>query len=143
MGTIKQFEDLEIWQMARKVCKRIYEILESKKDFRDFGLKTQVYNSSGSIMDNTAEGFERNGRKEFIQFLSYAKGSAGELRSQLYRLSDKEVLTQDEFNEIYTDVKNLSGKISNFINYLKNTEYKGIKFSEPEMEYLSVTNLEL
>jgi four helix bundle protein len=142
MATIKSFEDIEAWQLARKLCKKIHEIFEAKKDFKDFGLKTQMYNSSGSIMDNIAEGFERNGKNEFRQFLSIAKGSAGELRSQNYRLLDKNVIIEIEFNEIKLDIETVSKKISNLMSYLKETDYKGTKFSEPEVEYLVGKNLE-
>ena len=142
MATIKSFEDIEAWQLARKLCKKIHEIFESKKEFKDFGLKTQMYNSSGSIMDNIAEGFEKNKKNEFRQFLSIAKGSGGELRSQNYRLFDKNVITEIEFNEIKLDVETVSKKISNLMSYLKETDYKGTKFSEPEVEYLVGKNLE-
>ena len=143
MATINKFEDMEAWQLARKLCKRIHELFESKKDFKDFGLKTQMYNSSGSIMDNIAGGFERNGKNELRQFLSIAKGSAGELRSQNYRLLDKNVISEIEFNEVKLEIETISKKISNLMSYLKETEYKGTKFAEPEVEYLLGMNLEL
>ena len=142
MATISRFEDLEIWQLARKICKKLHVILEAKKEFKDYGLKTQIFNSSGSCMDNIAEGFERNGRKEFKQFLSIAKGSAGEVRSQLYRLHDSNALTQLEFDELYSDTISMSKKISSFIDYLKKSELKGTKFCEPEVEYQVLENLE-
>ena len=115
MATIKRFEDLEFWQLAREICKKINQYFESNDKFRDYGLKNQIYNSSGSIMDNIAEGFERNGNKEFRQFLSIAKASAGESRSQLYRLKDKEAIKENQFNELYNDLLNLSKQISGFI----------------------------
>ncbi len=65
--------------------------------FKDFGLRDQINRASGSIMDNIAEGFERGGRKEFIQFLSYAKGSSGEVKSQLYRALDRDTLMKKHF----------------------------------------------
>ena len=141
MATIKRFEDLEFWQLAREICKKINQCLESNDKFRDYGLKNQIYNSSGSIMDNIAEGFERNGNKEFRQFLSIAKASAGECRSQLYRLKDKEAITENQFNELYNDLLNLSKQISGFINYLNATEMKGSKFSESEIEYYPLSKL--
>ncbi len=136
MATIKKFEDLEMWQVAREICKKLNIYIEANDKFRDYGLKNQIYNSSGSAMDNIAEGFERNGNKEFRQFLSIAKASAGECRSQIFRLKDKEAITEDQFNDLYKDLLNLSKQISGFINYINSTEMKGSKFSEPEIEYL-------
>lgn len=83
--TIKRFEDLEIWQQARELCKKIRETAETTTLGKDFSLKDQIFRSSGSVMDNIAEGFERDGKKEFINFLYIAKGSLGETRSQIQR----------------------------------------------------------
>lgn len=141
MATIKKFEDLEMWQVARKICKKLNNYIEGNEKFRDYGLKNQVYNSSGSVMDNIAEGFERNGNKEFRQFLSIAKASAGECRSQVFRLKDKDAITEDQFNELHNDLLNLSKQISGFINYINSTEMKGSKFSEPEIEYYPLTQI--
>jgi four helix bundle protein len=79
-------------------------------------------------MDNIAEGFERDGNLELRQFLSIAKGSAGELRSQIYRLYDHKFINLDQFEKMKMDAENLSGKISNFIGYLNKKDFKGIKF---------------
>ncbi len=129
MSTIKRFEDLEIWKMAREFCKDIYRITNYDKFSKDFSLKGQIRASSGSIMDNIAEGFERSGNKEFVQFLYIAKGSCGESRSQLYRAFDYEYIDQDEFETLRQRAENESKAISGFINYLKQTEMKGSKYT--------------
>jgi len=92
MATIREFEELEIWQEARRLSKEIIEIVKTTELKTDYKLKDQIKGSSGSVMDNIAEGFERDGNLEFRQFLSIAKGSAGESRSQLYRVFDSGIL---------------------------------------------------
>lgn len=130
MATITRFEDLEIWQKARILTKRVF-VLSKKENFsQDFRFRNQILSSSGSIMDNIAEGFERGGNAEFRQFLSIAKGSAGETRSQLYRAFDFEYISSEEFEELLAKYEGLSGKIKNFMTYLQNCEIKGIKFKK-------------
>lgn len=128
MATIKRFEDLEIWQEARRLSKEIILISKQTDLKSDFRLKEQIKSSSGSIMDNIAEGFERNGNLEFRQFLSIAKGSAGETRSQLYRVFDNEYINQEKLDTLILEYERLSGKINNFIIYLNNNDFKGTKF---------------
>ena len=128
MATITKFEDLEIWQEARKLAKEVF-ILSKETDLKtDFRFKEQIKASSGSVMDNIAEGFERNGNLEFRQFLSVAKGSAGETRSQIYRLYDCEYISEEQFKDLKNKYENLSGKIKNFITYLNKKDFKGNKF---------------
>ena len=128
MATITRFEDLEIQKEARRLAKEIHLIAVQTELRSDLKFKNQIKDSSGSVMDNIAEGFERDGNLEFRQFLSIAKGSAGETRSQLYRVFDFEYISEQKFEVLKTDYENLSGKIKNFITYLNKKDFKGNKF---------------
>lgn len=128
MATIKRFEDLEIWQEARNLSKEIINIAKNTELKTDYRLKEQIKSASGSVMDNIAEGFERNGNMEFRQFLSIAKGSAGETRSQIYRLYDNEYINKEKLDFLVSEYEKLSGKINNFIAYLNKNDFKGTKF---------------
>ncbi|MEM6684929.1 MAG: four helix bundle protein [Bacteroidota bacterium] len=132
MATIRQFEDLEIWKLARTLCQDVFELTQTTNLKNDYKLFNQINASSGSIMDNIAEGFERNGNKEFIQFLSIAKASCGETRSQLYRIYDRKYITSDDFEILKTKTLVLSKKISAFINYLSKSNLKGSKYKNKQ-----------
>jgi len=99
MATIEKFEDLEIWQLSRQLCRRVYEFINREPFSKDYKLVNQINSSSGSTMDNIAEGVERGSRNEFIQFLSISKGSAGEVKSQLTRAFDRNYISSIEFEE--------------------------------------------
>jgi len=134
MSTIKRFEDLEIWQEARRLSKEIIRLSKSTDLKSDFKLRDQIKGSSGSVMDNIAEGFERDGNLEFRQFLSIAKASAGESRSQLYRVFDNDYITDEELQELTSAYETLSRRIANFMNYLNKKDFKGNKFKESKLE---------
>ena len=114
--------------MKRLLCQEIYQIIENTNLKNNYRLCNQIDGSSGSIMDNIAEGFERNGNKEFIQFLSIAKASCGETRSQLYRVFDRNFISKDKFENLIEQTETLSKRIGAFINYLSNSEMKGSKY---------------
>ncbi len=132
MAKIQRFEDLEVWQHARTLCNEIFKITE--KFGKDYRFISQITASAGSTMDNIAEGFERDGRKEFIQFLFIAKGSCGETRSQIIRASDFGYISKEEFEKLYDKCRQLSSEISGFIRYLRNTDYTGTKFKPSNSE---------
>jgi four helix bundle protein len=129
MPTITKFEDIEIWQLARKLNREMYPFLQSLIDSRNYELNKQIEKAAGSIMDNVAEGFERDGTREFIQFLAISKGSTGEVRSQLYRALDRNLIDQEQFNKFQTDCNLIGDKIGKFMNYLNNSNIKGKKFA--------------
>ncbi len=128
MAKLEKFEDMEVWQKARKLCNDIYPLTLKGSFATDFKLRDQINGSSGSVMDNIAEGFERDGRIEFRQFLSIAKGSSGEVRSQLCRASDRNHITLNEFEGLKLQAEEISKQLKGFISYLNASEFKGTKF---------------
>ena len=107
MASIKKLEEIISWQKARELNKIIAKYIEENKFNKNYNLIKQIERSAASIMDNIAEGFERGGNKEFLQFLYIAKGSCGEFRSQIYRALDRNYLTKSEFDELYIQAKEI------------------------------------
>ena len=126
---VSDFEDLIIYQQSRELAKRIYEITRQGKFKHDFRFVQQIRSAVGSISDNIAEGFERQGRKEFLQFLYIAKGSCGEVRAQINRAFDVQFIDKDTYEVLYSDIKKLGAGIHNMIHTLRTFEHKGSKYN--------------
>ena len=125
---IERFEEIDAWQKARELTKSIYKITSDGNFSRDYGLRDQIRRAAVSIMSNIAEGFERGGNKEFIQFLSIAKGSAAEVRAQLYVAIDAGYLDQNNFNILFELADETGRLIGGLMRYLKRSEHKGSKY---------------
>jgi four helix bundle protein len=130
MSTITRFEDLEAWQAGRELAKRVYAATRQAAFARDFALRDQIRRAVISITSNIAEGFERDGRGELIQFLSQGKGSAGETRSQLYHALDEHYVSEPEFEELRVHCISVSNLIAGLMRYLRQSEYRGRKYSD-------------
>lgn len=128
MGTIKNFEELDVWKMARKLNFELVPHLETLRKNHEFELCKQINRSAGSVMDNIAEGFDRGGNKEFIQFLYISKGSLAEFRSQLYRMKDRNLIDDVGFDKLTEDSIIIGAKLASFISYLISSNLKGQKF---------------
>ena len=128
MATVQRFEDLEVWKKARVLARKVYELTFKEPISKDFRLKDQLRGSSGSIMDNIPEGFERSSRLEFLSSLGIANGENGELKSQLYRCIDNKYISSEVFNELYEIADELTKMLTRFIAYLTNSKIKGQKF---------------
>jgi len=126
---VTKFEDLEVWQLARELYRLVFKFTSKEPFCRDFKLRDQIKDSAGSISDNIAEGFERGGNKEFIQFLSIARGSTGETRNQAYRAYDSNYITNEELNDLLELTDKISRKTANLIKSLKASDFKGVKYS--------------
>ena len=132
METIQSFEDLKVWQKARILCKEISFLTNSENFSKDFGLKDQINRSSGSIMDNIAEGFGRKGNLEFINFLTYSSGSACESKSQLYRAFDRNYISEEKRKELSDLTDEIGKMITSLIIYLGGSDLRGTKFKARE-----------
>lgn len=134
---IKNFEDLEIWKLARSLTHEIYTIVRTSKLSRDYGLREQMQRAAVSIMSNVAEGFERGGNQEFVQFLYVAKASCGELRSQLYVALDQEYIDQRIMDKSVATLKRLSVMIKHLIDHLKASGLRGPKYDNTNRSHHS------
>ena len=130
MATFQRFEDIEAWQLARGISKEVYKVSGRGEFAKDFELKGQIRASSGSMMDNIAEGFDRGGKHEFVQFLTVAKGSAGELKSQLYRAIDNHYISLNEYDDLYVKTDKYTKMTAGLIAYLNKSDIKGLKFKD-------------
>ncbi len=128
MGMITKFEDIEAWQKARELTNAVYSCSGKGAFAKDFGLRDQIRRAAVSIMSNIAEGFERSGSAEFLQFLAIAKGSAGEVEAQLYVAFDQGYINQEQFDSIKSTASSTKKLIAGFMNYLKRSNLKGQKY---------------
>ncbi|MGB2870143.1 MAG: four helix bundle protein [Bacteroidota bacterium] len=132
MSTFRRFEEIEAWQKARDITRSIYSISSQGSFSKDYALRDQIRRASISIVSNIAEGFERGGTKEFVQFLSVAKGSIGEVRSQLYIALDQGYIDRKMFDEISNLALETGRVIAGLMRYLRQTAIKGNKYRTPE-----------
>ena len=128
MAHYSSFEDLEIYQKATKFCDDIWDIIVETSLKTDYKLREQINGSSGSIMDNIAEGFGRGGNKDFIMFLSFSRGSCCECKAQLLRAKNRNHISETLYSELNRKAENLIEQLSKFMNYLKKSNRKGSKF---------------
>lgn len=136
MATIEQFEDIRAWQYARVLTQQVYEVTMTHPFRSDRPLCDQIRRAAVSAMSNIAEGFERGGNKEFRQFLSIAKGSAGEVRSQLYVARDVKFITDEHFIKMNDIALNVTRSIAVFQRYLQQADIRGIKYRVGEESIL-------
>jgi four helix bundle protein len=128
MNRIEKFEDIIAWQKARVLTREVYKCTRSGQFSKDYGLKDQIQRASVSTMANVAEGFERGGDKEFLQFLSTSKGSCGEVKSHLYVALDQEYLTPASFDQLYGQASEVGRLLSGFMTYLRESDLRGRKY---------------
>ena len=134
MATFKKFEDIECWKKARELTRKTYKLSNQALFARDFGLKDQIRRASVSVMSNIAEGFDRSGTAEFIHFLAIAKGSAAEVRCQLYVAADLDYIKESELNDLGALAAETGRMIGGLMKYLRSTRHKGSKYKNPDSE---------
>ncbi len=130
MATFKRFEDIEAWQTARELSRDIYKVSNQGAFSKDYALRDQIRRACISIMSNIAEGFERDGNKEFLQFLSNATASSGEVASQLYVALDQEYVEPDVFQDLYALTRRTGRMIAGLMRYLRVSQIKGLKYKK-------------
>ena len=128
MATLTKFEDIKAWQKARFFCQEIFKIIEETKLSKDYKLKEQINGSSGSAMDNIAEGFGRGGNLEFIQFLEISHASVCESQSQLYRILDRKYIIEEKFKQLYELTEEIRRMVLSLIKYLSASPMTGPKY---------------
>ena len=128
MATFKKFEEIEAWKKARQLTKRTYALSRTGAFAKDFGLRDQIRRASVSIMSNIAEGYDRSGTGEFVQFLSTAKGSAAEVRCQLYVALDQEYVDDKTFTELSDLAAETANMIGGLMKYLRQSGIRGTKY---------------
>lgn len=128
MATFRKFEEIECWKRARELTRRIYEITNRPGFARDFGLKDQIRRASVSVMSNIAEGYDRSGTAEFVHFLATAKGSAAEVKCQLYVAADQGYIQEDDFIELITLATETGSMVAGLMRYLRSSGFKATKF---------------
>ena len=128
MGTFKTFEEIEAWQQARTLAKMVYEAFSKGAFERDFALRDQIRRAAVSVMSNIAEGFGRGGAREFVQFLSVARGSASEVSAQLYVALDQGYVSKENFGQLQEQATRTGSVISGLVRYLRTAGLKGSKY---------------
>ena len=139
---VKTFEDLNVYQRARELINKIYEITRNPSFSRDYGLVDQIRRAAVSVMSNIAEGFERGSNTEFTQFLYIAKGSCGEVRTQLTIAFDQKYIEKKSYEELNEQCRLVSGMIGNLITHLKGSQYQGNKFKKAPVKTMAEETLE-
>lgn len=134
MATIAKFEEINAWSKARALANRIYELSDEGRFSRDFALRDQMRRAVISVISNIAEGFERGGNKEFVQFLAHAKGSVGELRAQLYLAFDRRYIIAAQFEQLSSDASEIGRIIGALMEYLSKSTLRGPKYRNNKHE---------
>lgn len=130
MAGYKKFQDLPCWQHARKFAANADRLVEGSDIRKSFKLRDQMLGSSGSVMDNIAESFGRNGNQEFIRFLYISKGSAAEFESQMYRALDADRISEEQFKDLSAQAEAIGKELGSFIKYLRGSDMKGPRYKD-------------
>ena len=128
---IERFEDIEAWQLARELARKVYRLTKKPEFAKDYGLKRQIQDAAGSSMHNIAEGFDSETNTEFVRFLRYAKRSCTEVQSELYVALDEDYISANEFKDVYEQARRTRAAVRGFINYLKKYEKCKVANREP------------